>query len=92
VHFPRGARHHYDTQSPHTILSTIEDYRRRNGPDGRDRALPFHAQKFARYESMAPDCMGAWTIFWRQCMPGLDNRSIDDAGRPMKNWGVYLFY
>jgi len=31
-------------------------------------------------------------IFRRQCMPGLDNKSLDDQGRPMRNWWVFLFY
>jgi hypothetical protein len=31
-------------------------------------------------------------VFWRQCMPGLDNLSLDDEGKPMKNWWVFLFY
>jgi hypothetical protein len=92
VHFPPGARHHYDISSPFTVLSTMENYRLGNGPGGGDLAVAFNAEKFAHYEAIAPDCMGAWTIFWRQCMPGLDNRCVDDAGRPMKNWWPYLFY
>lgn len=92
VHFPPGARHHYDLESPFTVQSTIENWRRRNGPDGKDRIEDFNKDKFAHYKSVAPDCMGPWMIFWRQCMPGLDNRSLDDQGRPMKNWWVFLFY
>jgi hypothetical protein len=92
VHFPPGARHHYDLESPHTVLSTIENYRLRNGPDGQDLALPFNKDKFAGYADIAPDCMGRWMVYWRQCMPGLDNRCVDDAGQPMKNWWVFLFY
>jgi hypothetical protein len=92
VHFPPGARHHYDLESPHAVLSTIENYRLHNGPDGQDRALPFSRDKFARYGDVAPDCMGRWMIYWRQCMPGLDNRCRDDEGRPMKNWWPFLFY
>jgi hypothetical protein len=41
---------------------------------------------------MAPDCMGPWLVYWRQNMPGLDNRQKDADGRPMKNWWPFLFY
>lgn len=92
VHFPPGGRRHYDLGSPHTVLSTIESYRQRNGPDGTDLARRFNKEKWQRYLSVAPDCMGAWTIFWRQCMPGLDNKCLDDDGKPVKNWWVFLFY
>ena len=44
------------------------------------------------YREMAPDCMGAWLIYWRQNMPGLDNKQKDDEGKPMKNWWPFLFY
>ena len=45
-----------------------------------------------RYRELAPDCMGRWVVYWRQNMPGLDNRALDDDGRPMKNWWPFLFY
>jgi len=92
VHFPPGARHHYDLDSPFTVMSTIENYRRRNGPDGHDLAQEFNIQRIAAAGNFAPDCMGNWMVFWRQCMPGLDNPCVDDNGRPMKNWWVFLFY
>jgi hypothetical protein len=92
VHFPPGARHHYDLDSPYTVSSAIENYRLRNGPDGQDRVADFNRDKFTRYADVAPDCMGQWMIFWRQCMPGLDNQCVDDEGKPMKNWWPFLFY
>ncbi len=92
AHWPPGARHHYDLDSPVTVASTIESYRMRNGPDGKDKVTDFNKERFARYREVAPDCMGAWMVFWRQCMPGLDNKSVDDEGRPMKNWWPFLFY
>jgi hypothetical protein len=36
--------------------------------------------------------MGAWLVYWRQNMPGRDNRQKDGAGRAMKNWWPFLFY
>lgn len=92
AHFPPGARQHYDLASPVTVMSTIEHYRLRDGEDGGDATAAFNASKFARYQEVAGDCMGPWLVFWRQCMPGLDNRCVDDEGAPMKNWWVYLFY
>jgi hypothetical protein len=94
VHFPPGGRQHYDKASPVTVKSTIETYRR--GPmdleSRRARARDFNVKLVERVGDVAPDCMGNWTVFWRQCMPGLDNPCLDDAGRPMKNWWVFLFY
>jgi len=92
VHFPPGARHHYDLSSPFVVMSTIEDYRLRNGPDGKDRATEFNIKRIRAAGNFAPDCMGNWMVFWRQCMPGLDNECVDNAGRPMKNWWPFLFY
>ncbi len=92
VHFPPGARHHYDLSSPYTVKSVIENYRMRNGPDGRDLVTDFNIRLIAAVGDVAPDCMGNWVVFWRQCMPGLDNRCVDDDGRPMKNWWVFMFY
>ena len=92
VHFPPGARHHYDLSSPFTVMSTIESWRHRNGPDGEDLAKEFNIQRVAVVGDLAPDCMGNWLVFWRQCMPGLDNPCRDDQGKQMKNWWPFLFY
>ncbi|MBN1421334.1 MAG: hypothetical protein JXP34_21350 [Planctomycetes bacterium] len=92
VHFPPGASGDYDLESDATVMSTIEHYRLRDGEDGADRAEPWTKDRFARYRDLAPDCMGPWMVYWRQNMPGLGNRCRDDAGKPMKNWWVFLFY
>jgi hypothetical protein len=92
AHFPPNARRHYDLDNPDPVLSTIEDWRIGSGPEGKDRAQPWTPKAFEPYRSLAPDCMGAWLVYWRQNMPGLDNRQKDDAGRPMKNWWPFLFY
>jgi hypothetical protein len=36
--------------------------------------------------------MGPWVVYWRQNMPGLGNKCVDDSGKPMKNWWPFLFY
>lgn len=92
AHFPPGARWHYDLESPATVLTTLETYRTRAKPEGTDEAREFTREKFARYKQTAPDCMGPWIVYWFQSMPGLGNKSIDDEGKPMKNWWPFLFY
>jgi len=92
VHFPPGARGHYDLSSPHIVKTVIENFRLRNGPDGEDAVHDFDPARFRQYEQLAPDCMGQWMVYWRQCMPGYGNPCVDDDGKPMKNWWVFLFY
>lgn len=92
AHIPPNGRGHYDLGNDRPVLSTIEDWRIGSGPGGRDLAKPFTNAAFRRYDAQAPDCMGSWLIYWRQNMPGLDNRQKDDAGKPMKNWWPFLFY
>ena len=92
AHWPPNARGHYDLDNKAAVLSTIEDWRMGSGPGGTDLRKPFTNEAFNRYRKLAPDCMGAWLIYWRQNMPGLDNRQKDELGKPMKNWWPFLFY
>lgn len=92
VHFPPNGRSHYDLSNDQPVLSTIEDWRIGSGTGGKDLARPFTNQAFEKYRTLAPDCMGAWLVYWRQNMPGLDNRQKADGGQPMKNWWPFLFY
>ncbi|MCC6730147.1 MAG: hypothetical protein IT208_12485 [Chthonomonadales bacterium] len=92
VHFPPNGRRHYDQDNAEPVMSTIEDWRIGSGPGGKDIAKPWTSAVLARYAKLAPDCMGRWLVYWRQNVPGYRNRSKDDAGKPMKNWWVFLFY
>lgn len=92
AHFPPNGRRHYDLDNTDPVLSTIEDWRIGSGPDGKDVAKPFTNAAFSQYRALAPDCMGPWLVYWRQNMPGLDNRQKDTQGKPMKNWWPFLFY
>jgi hypothetical protein len=92
AHFPPNARGHYDLDNDRPVSSTIEDWRIGSGPGGRDLAKPWTNAAFRNYRDLAPDCMGAWLVYWRQNMPGYGNRQKDAAGRPMKNWWPFLFY
>jgi hypothetical protein len=92
AHFPPNARGHYDLDNGQPVLSTIEDWRIGSGPDGKDLAKPFTSRAIREYRDRAPDCMGPWLVYWRQNMPGLDNKQKDESGKPMKNWWPFLFY
>lgn len=92
VHFPPNARGHYDMANDQPVLSTIEAWREGGGLDGADLRKPWTNEAVARYRDLAPDCMGAWLVYWRQNAPGLDNGKMGDEGRPMKNWWPFLFY
>ncbi|MBX3186496.1 MAG: hypothetical protein KF819_05750 [Labilithrix sp.] len=85
VHFAPNARAHYD-ENDVVVDATCETY----GIGGAPR--PFSRASYARYEAMAPDCGGAWQIYWRQSFIGHASAAKDARGRPMKNWWPYLFY
>jgi hypothetical protein len=92
VHFPPNARRDYDMENEQPVLSTIEGWRQRAGAGGKDAAAPWTPKAIAPFRDLAPDCMGPWVVYWRQNMPGLDNKARDDDGKPMKNWWPFLFY
>jgi hypothetical protein len=92
VHFPPNGRHDYDLDNPAPVLSTIEHWRRFDGAGGKDKTIEFTPARFAKYNELASDCMGPWLVYWRQNVPGLDNKSLDDEKKPMKNWWPFLFY
>lgn len=90
--FTPTAQREFDLQSQVSVLSTGEHYRLFDGQDGKDRATLWSNTRFARYAGLAADGMGAWNIYWRQNMPGLDNPCKDDNGKPLLNWWPFLFY
>lgn len=72
-------------------MSTCRDYRR--GSDaGSDRAQLVSADAWSAYGSLAPDCTGAFAVWWWQSFPSVDRRAIDAEGQPMRNWWPFLFY
>ncbi len=94
VHFPPNGRSHYDQSNTQPVMSTIEHAFMKDGKWGEDIAEIWNTSKINvyPYNSVAPDCMGKWLVFWRQAMPGLNNTCTDDDGEPMPNWWVFLFY
>jgi hypothetical protein len=79
VHFAPNARGQYDLSSPSTVLTSCTHF-----GDGTGEKEAFTTAAFAPYESLAPDCMGSFLVWWRQNMPGRD--------APLLNWWPYLFY
>lgn len=92
AHFPPNARSHYDLDNDQPVLCTMADWRIGSGPGGKDKAEEYTRAKIRNYRDLAPDCMGAWLVYWRQNMPGLNNKQKADGGKPMKNWWPFLFY
>jgi len=92
VHFTPNGRSHYDLLNPDPVMSTIRSWRMGNGPGGEDLAEPFTTADFSAYDTLAPDCMGPWLVYWRQNLPGLENAAQEDHGAAMKNWWPFLFY
>lgn len=92
AHWPPNARGHYDLDNTNAVLSAIEDWRIGSGAGGKDLLRPWTNESFAQYRALAPDCMGAWLVYWRQNFPGLDNKQKGDDGKSMKNWWPFLFY
>jgi len=92
VHIMPAGIKDYDLGNTQQVYSTIEHYRLFDGPGGTDTKELWDRSKFTQYESLAPDCMGPWLVYWRMNMPGFSNQVIDMNGMPMKNWWVFLFY
>lgn len=86
AHFPPNARAHYDVDHDAEVMSTCRTYRQGDMPQ------PTSVAEWSRYRALAPDCTGAWLVWWWQSFPGLDNPAIDDDGANMRNWWPFLFY
>jgi hypothetical protein len=92
AHFPPNGRNHYDIVNTTAVMSTCAGYRRGEGPGGEDLAEPSGVSDWSGYFDLAPDCTGAWAVYWWQSFPGRGNAAADDDGMPMKNWWPFLFY
>jgi len=92
AHFPPNGRQHYDITNPQSVPSTCAHYRMRDAPDGGDLIDTYSGNTVAGFFTLAPDCTGAWEVYWRQSFPGRQNLARDDAGQPMLNWWPFLYY
>lgn len=80
VHFAPNSRAHYD-ENDNEVMSSCESF----GVEG-GKPRPFSRKSYGQYEKLAPDCGGAWQVYWRQSFPGLRNAA------KTKNWWPYIFY
>jgi hypothetical protein len=92
VHFNPVAVRDYDVKSEHQVYSSIEHFRFGDAPDGGDIKELWDISRFQQNYEVGRDCQGPWLVYWHQNFPGLNNRSKDDDGGPMKNWWPFLFY
>jgi hypothetical protein len=92
VHFPPNARVQYDYGDSARVSSTCQSFGLHDGPNGTDAESIVTPADWGIYESLSPDCGGAWNVYWRQNVPGLDNAATSAQGYPLGNWWTYLFY
>jgi hypothetical protein len=90
AHFPPNAQNHYDIENAMPVLSTCRHWR--TGAGASDPQTPTSAADWSRYRELAPDCTGAWIVWWWQNFPGRDTRARDDDGAPVKSFWPFLFY
>lgn len=70
VHFVPNARGHYDDTKTAQVLSSCEGFGRHAVPGGADAKTLVNNGTWARYSTLAPDCEGAFLVWWIQNMPG----------------------
>jgi hypothetical protein len=90
--FPPNATFMWDFANKAPAASRCEHYGLQDGDDGEDAVTLYDASRIASLEADYPECGGAWQIYWRQSMPGLDNRGRATDGTAMKNWWPFLFF
>jgi hypothetical protein len=97
--FPPNATARWAWSDTQPVESRCESYGLADGERGEDQYLPYAAATLPAYDPrfIGPDptpgdCGGAWQIYWRQNMPGLNNPARALDGSPMKNWWPFMFY
>ena len=63
-----------------------------DNPAGGDLYQMYPAATLAAQAPTYVGCGGDWQIYWRQSMPGYQNKATARDGTPMKNWWPILFY
>jgi hypothetical protein len=86
VHFPPNGRQHYDYAGAATVQSSCESFGRGAGK------TRVNASTWAGFEALAPDCGGAFLVWWFQNMPAHGSEQRFDDGRPMSSAWPFLFY
>jgi hypothetical protein len=44
------------------------------------------------YETLAPECTGAWIVYWWQRFPNVDSPAKAIGGGPTKSWWPFYLY
>jgi hypothetical protein len=91
VHFPPNARRHYDDVNDAEVSSSCDSFGRAL-TCGDEGLAPVSRASWARYESLAPDCGGAFLVWWMQHMPGYGSGHHYADGRRMPSIWPYLYY
>lgn len=92
VHFMPNGEQHYDLEGGEPVRTSCRSFGLGGGPDGDDATSLFDASEIEPYRDLAPDCMGAWLVWWRQNVPGAGNEALDQDGSPLGNWWPMLFW
>lgn len=91
VHFPPNARRHYDDANDAEVRSSCDTFGR-SVACGDDGLSPVSRASWAAYESLAPDCGGAFLVWWLQHAPGFESGHRFEDGRPMPSLWPFLYY
>jgi len=92
VHFPPNARGHYDDVNTAQVLSSCQDFGRHSGAGGADAKTLVDRNTWSRYSSLAPDCSGAFLVWWMQNMPAPGSGQTYADGTPMPGIWPFMFY
>lgn len=87
VHWTPNGRSHYDMAGTDAVKSSCTHWR-----DGTGETELYDGSQHHAYDTVAPDCMGPFLMWWRQNIPGYQNKLVDDDGNAMLNWWPFLFY
>jgi hypothetical protein len=87
VHFPPNARAQYDLLNTAPVSTSCKHF-----GDGTGAKDDFTNADLAPYRELAPDCMGAFLVWWRQNWPGPHTTKVREDGTPMKSWWPFLYY
>lgn len=91
VHFPPNATAHTDTSNMVPVRSSCSGFGRRSDRGADARAL-VDAASWSRFDPIAPDCGGAFMVYWFQNMPGYETgQTFTDGGTMLPIW-PFLYY
>ena len=93
--FPPNATAADDFTNSTPVNSRCESFGLGGAPNGGDTYRPYTASTVASYDQMytgTSRCPAGWQIYWRQSMPGYQNKATAADKTPMKNWWPILFY